>query len=114
MRFLLASVIVLSLSSALSAQVKVTIERNNNATAMSAFKFKNVPAPSKEDAATNAKVLVLDGEIDPNGAELSALTDGLLPTEEDQPAKNLFFNAGTGGGRIRIDLGRVIEIAQVN
>ena len=47
-------------------------------------------------------------------ADLSVLTDGLLPTEQDQPAANFFFNAGSDGGRFLMDLGTAIEIAQVN
>jgi len=96
------------------AQVKVTFDHNPNATASAAFKFKNVPSPAKDDAAAKAKLLLVEGEADGNGADLSALTDGALPTEEDQPTANFFWNAGTGGGRFEIDLGSVIEIAQVN
>jgi hypothetical protein len=96
------------------AQVKVTFDHNPNATATSAFKFKRVPSPAKNDAAAKAKLLLVEGEVDENGADLAALTDGLLPTEEDQPAANFFWNAGTGGGRLQMDLGSVIEIAQVN
>jgi len=110
----LVTAVLLSVTLAAPAQVKVTADYNPNATATSAFKFKNVPLPAKDDAAAKAKLLLLDGEIDPNGADLSALTDGVLPTNEDEPAKNLFFNAGTGGGRFRMDLGSAIEIAQVN
>lgn len=40
--------------------------------------------------------------------------DGKLPSEEDQPAANFFFNAGTEGGRIVVDLGSVIDVKQVN
>jgi len=108
--FTIATLFLFSLQS----QIKVTSEHNNNTTATRSFKFKSVPPPSKDDAAAKAKLTLLDGEIDPNGADLSALTDGAVPTEEDQPAANLFFNAGTGGGRFRIDLGSPIEIAQVN
>jgi hypothetical protein len=96
------------------AQVKVTVDYNNNAEATKNFKFKNVPSPSKDDAASGAKLTLVDGEPDPNGADLSALTDGLLPGEEDEPAANFFFNAGTMGGRFRMDLGRVLSIFQVN
>ncbi len=96
------------------AQAKVTFDHNSNATATGAFKFKNVPSPAKNDAGANAKLTLVDGEIDDNGADLGALTDGSLPTEEDQPAANFFFNAGTSGGRFSLDLGSVIEIAQVN
>ena len=106
--------VLLSVGLAAQAQVKVTADYNPNATATSAFKFKNVPSPAKDDAAAKAKLSLLDGEIDANGADLSALTDGVLPTIEDEPAKNFFFNAGTGGGRFRMDLGSAIEIAQVN
>lgn len=96
------------------AQAKANTDHNPNATASAAFKFKNVPAPSKDDAAAKAKLLLVEGEVDGNGGDLSALTDGLLPTEEDQPAANFFWNAGTGGGRLQMDLGSPIEIAQVN
>jgi hypothetical protein len=64
--------------------------------------------------AAGAKLSILDGEIDPNGADVVALTDGALPTEEDQPAANFFFQAGTGGGRIRMDLGSVVEIQEIH
>ena len=96
------------------AQIKVTFDHNPNATATSAFKFKRVPFPAKDDAAAKAKLLSVEGEMDGNGADLTALTDGALPTEEDQPQANFFWNAGTGGGRLQIDLGSVIDIAQVN
>src|SRR6267142_568868 len=101
----------LSLPLTAQAQVKVTFDHNPNATATSAFKFKNVPSPLKDDAAARAKLLLIEGEVDGNGADLSALTDGALPTEEDQPAVNFFWNAGTGGGRFQMDLGNVIDIA---
>ena len=105
---------LLSLTSATQAQVKITTEHNSNASATGAFKFKTVPSPAKDDAAAKATMFLVEGEIDGNGADVSALIDGVLPTEEDEPAKNFFFNAGTGGGRFRMDLGSVIEIAQVN
>jgi hypothetical protein len=98
----------------LQDQIKISVDHNSNTTATSAFKFKNVSPPAKDDAATNAKLTLLDGDVDPNGGDLTALTDGLVPAAEDQPAANLFFSAGTGGGRFRIDLGKAIEIAQVN
>lgn len=105
---------MLALALTTYAQIKVTFDHNPNASASAAFKFKNVPSPAKDDAAAKAKLFLVEGEADGNGADLSALTDGALPTEEDQPTANFFWNAGTGGGRFEIDLGSVIEIAQVN
>ena len=87
---------------------------NPNATANREFKFKNVPSPVKDDAAANAKLTLIDGQIDAGSAQLSALVDGYLPTDEDEPAANLFFSAGSSGGRFRMDLGRTTDIAQIN
>jgi hypothetical protein len=105
---------ILSLAICAFAEVKITVAYNDNATASKDFKFKNVPPPVKDDAAVGAKLTMVEGEMDPNGVDLSALTDGILPTDEDQPAANFFFNAGTAGGRFRMDLGAAIEITAVN
>lgn len=87
---------------------------NSNGVATREFKFKDVPSPAVNDAAASAKLQLIDSELDPNGADLSALTDGRLPTDEDDPAANVFFNTGSSGGRFRMDLGKLIDIAQIN
>jgi hypothetical protein len=95
-----------------SAQIRVTVDRNTGATATKDFKFKNVPTPAREDAAAKANVTLLVGESDP--ADVSVLTDGLLPTKADEPKSNFYFAPGSGGGRVRMDFGEAIEIKQVN
>jgi hypothetical protein len=97
-----------------SAEVKVAVDHNDNDHATAEFKFKNVPSPSKTDAATGAKFKIVDGERDETGADLDVLHDGKLPIESDQPAANFFFNVNTEGGRLTVDLGDVISIKQVN
>jgi len=99
---------------AASAQVRITIDHNTGAAAASEFKFSRVPSPARDDAASHAKLTLIDGQLDSNGANLSALVDGMLPTSEDEPGANVFFNARSFGGRFRLDLGNAIEIAQVN
>ena len=94
------------------AEVKVTVDRNVEGTPE--FKFKNVPGPLKNDAAANGKFTIVDGQSDANGSSLRALNDGRLPEEADDPGANFFFQAGTEGGRLRLDLGSVIEVKQVN
>jgi len=111
---LLSFIAALSLSLALPADVKVTVGRNTSLAASGTFQFKNVPSPAKDDAASKAKLSLVLGRRDFNGADLAALTDGLLPATEDQPEANFFFDAGTHGGRFRMDFGSVIEITQVN
>ena len=92
----------------------VTVGHNTGDDATPEFKFKNVPSPSANDAAMSAKFTIVDGEADPNGGDLSKLNDGKLPDQEDQPAENFFFNAGTAGGRLQMDLGGIISIKQIN
>lgn len=109
---------LLSLASAahaqVFAQVKVTVERNTGTEASGGFKFKRIRAPAKDDAAARATLALVIGQRDGASANLSALTDGRLPTNEDEPRANFFFNAGSDGGRFRLDFGSVIEISQVN
>jgi len=100
---------VLAFGAVARGEIKIVADHNSNESASPAFKFKNVPTPSKNDAATNARFTILDGERDDNGGDLDKLHDGKLPTEEDEPAENFFFNAGTEGGRLRVDLGKAIE-----
>jgi len=96
-----------------TAEVQVATEhkRSDNTPA---FQFKNVPAPSRGDAATRARFTIVDGDRDPNAGTLSKLHDGRLPDGEDQPAENFFFTQGADGGRIQIDLGSNSVIRQIN
>ena len=96
------------------SDVKIVMDRNSGTQASRAFRFTEVPSPVKDDAAAKASLMIVDGEIDGNSAALSALTDGMLPGEEDEPDANFFFEQGTWGGRFRMDFGNAIEIAQVN
>ena len=113
-RLLFAAIVVSGLALVVTAQPQIIIEHNTGAAATAKFKFKNVPSPARDDAAAKARLMIVDAEPDSNSADLSALTDGLLPDSEDQPRKNFFLVAGSGGGRLRMDLNSVIEVAQVN
>ena len=94
--------------------ISVVFGHNTNDLANREFRFKNVPSPVKNDAAATAKLSLVAGELDAGSAELNALIDGRLPTDEDDPGTNVFFSAGSSGGRFRMDLGKTIDIAQVN
>ena len=96
------------------ATCSVVFDHNPNTSANREFKFKNVPSPVKDDAAATAKLTLVGGDLDAGSADFSALIDGRLPTDEDEPGANLFFSAGSSGGRFRMDLGKAIDIAQVN
>ena len=94
--------------------VSVTFDHNTNDAANRDFKFKRLASPVKDDAAANAKLTLIDGELDAGAAELAALTDGRLPRDEDEPGSNVYFRAGSSGGRFRMDFGSAIEITSVN
>jgi len=93
---------------------RVTVDRNTNSVATPTFKFTSVPSPSADDAATKAKLTLIDGVMDGGSGDLHALIDGRLPKDEDDPGGNFYFRAGTFGGRIRMDLGSTIDIASVS
>jgi hypothetical protein len=111
---MLASCVVLLAGSLARAEVKVAVERNANVTAEPEFKFKNIPGPLRGDAADKLTFTIVDGRSDPNGSNIRKLTDGMLPEQEDDPGASFFFAAGTDGGRLQLDLGRIIDIMQVN
>ena len=98
----------------LTVNPRIVFDHNSNDVANREFKFKNLPSPSKDDAASRAKLTLIDGELEEGSAELAALTDGRLPRDEDEPGANVFFRSGSSGGRFRMDFGSPIEIAQVN
>jgi len=94
--------------------IKITVDHNVGNAATGEFKFARVPRPVGDDAAMRATLAIVAGEEDGNSGGIGRLTDGRLPTEEDEPEANFFFDAGTWGGRLRMDLGSAIEIAAVN
>jgi hypothetical protein len=101
-------------SGAARGEVKSVVERNDTANASAQFSFRTVPKPSKADGASKAKFTIVDGEPDRNGGTVAKLSDGNVPADGDQPSESFFFNAGTDGGRIAVDLGAAIDIKQIN
>ena len=91
----------------------VEFEHVPNRSATPNFKFEHFPSPNKNDAASTAKLTLVDGTPDDGSADLSALTDGQVPTHADEPGANFYFDAGTMGGRIRMDFGSPIDITQI-
>lgn len=78
------------------------------------FKLGAVPAPSRNDAAASATFTLVDGNRDGNGGALTVLHDGRVPYEQDEPARNFFFQNGSNGGRIEVDLGKVVSIKSIH
>jgi hypothetical protein len=93
---------------------RIVFDHNPTSVANREFKFKNIASPSKDDAAARAKMTLIDGDFDAGSADITALVDGRLPRDEDEPGANVFFRAGSSGGRFRMDFGSTIDIAHVN
>jgi len=96
------------------AEIRVVIAHNQNDDASRRFRFTNAPAISGTDAATQAKFSIVDGKLDDNGGSLERLHDGKGPMGADQPGGNVFFDAGTDGGRLLIELPGPIQIKGIN
>lgn len=111
--FAVISVLLLTVNGSF-AGIQTKVGHNGGEPDFERFAFTNVPPPSENDAATDARFTILSGETDANSGGLEKLHDGELPAEADDPADNFFFAAGSDGGRIEVDLGRPLEIKQVN
>ena len=107
---LFSAVAHLALGRSALADVAVTADCN---AAEAGFTFKTAPLPANNDAATDARFTLADGVGDRNGGGLDVLHDGRVPSGDDQPANNFFFQADTDGGRIQVDLGRVVQVKQI-
>jgi len=99
---------------AISASADVRVATDFRVEGAAAFSTTNVPAPVKNDAASTARVRIVDGVVDSNSGGISKLRDGALSADSDQPDENFFFEAGTAGGRLLFDLGRSVDVKQVN
>lgn len=77
------------------------------------FRLDPVPPPAVNDAAAHAAFTLVDGTRDRNGSGLDVLHDGRVPADADQPAANFFLAQGSQGGRLTIDLGKVIPVQSV-
>src|SRR6185436_20524457 len=72
------------------AQVRITIDHNDNKTANAEYKFQRVPSPARNDAGSKAILTLVDAQADGTAADIGVLIDGLVPDAEDQPRKNFF------------------------
>ncbi|MBI1177089.1 hypothetical protein GC207_06575 [bacterium] len=99
---------------AVHAEVRVRVDKIPLDDFDPGFRFPTIPSPAQNDAATTAKFEIVDGRPDPNSSRLETLHDGLAPDAPDSPAQNFFFAAGTDGGRLRIDLGKILPIKEIN
>ena len=112
-RIVVALLAFLSIA-ATSVQAETRVQIGHNpATATSAFQFEGVPRPRATDAAKAGEWSVVDGKLDANSGPLLRLSDGIVPRSADQPQENVFFNAGSDGGRIRLHLDRLQKIENI-
>jgi peroxiredoxin len=79
-----------------------------------ALGFTRIPPPSADDAASGAKVSVVDGRLHGLSGPPTILNDGKLPSTNDSPPENFFFIAKTIEGRFEFDLGKSISIKAIN
>lgn len=107
---LIAVIVALVFSS--YAGVEVTTEQIKPADP--AWRFKNIPRPSKIDIATGAKIRFLENPFEPVAGEPAVLLNGILPSDSlDLSEEALFSNGNPADGKILVDLGGPRAIAAV-
>jgi hypothetical protein len=104
------STLALLSSTCILAEPKITLEHFSNEESSADFHFKKVPPPARHDLAEHARISILEGTPDANSGGLGKLNDSELPSSEDQPGANFFFEAGSRHGRIVFDLGKKAEV----
>jgi hypothetical protein len=97
-----------------AAKVAVVVEKLTEASATAAFEFKTIPTLSKDDAGQNATFSLVDGRKADFGGSLRIFNDGLAPRHDHDEPLMLTFAPGTMEGRIKADLGKPVEIEQIN
>src|SRR6266850_530659 len=76
--------------------------------------FTRIPPPSADDAATHAKVSIVEGRPHGLSGGPQVLVDGKLPSTNDSPSENFFFIAKSIEGRLLFDFDHPINIRQIN
>lgn len=87
--------------------------RTGHSTTGAGFRLGPILPPALNDAAQKAAFTLVDGARDRNGAELTALHDGKVPSSEDEPGANFFFAPQSPGGRVAVDLQREVAVQAV-
>ncbi len=108
--FLLIAAVTLAFSPDLFAAANVV---KAHSTSDQGFKLDPVAPPAINDAAAKAVFTLVDGAKDEASGDLSVLTDGKVPNGPSQPGANFFFDMGTGGGRLAMDLGEAVPVKSV-
>jgi RNA polymerase sigma factor (sigma-70 family) len=68
---------------------------------------------TRTNVALHADFDVVDGTPAADGGKLQCLHDGKMPDGDDVPKKNFYFETSTLGGRVKIDLGRLVSLQQI-
>jgi hypothetical protein len=93
----------------------VTVKTEQINPADPAWKFKNIPGPSKSDVAQNVTVTIVSNEWDAAGGGGVALVNGRLPSDSlDLSEEGWLSNGNADDGRILVDLGGIQPVAAVS
>ena len=114
-RFFSLAGLLPALCVALAARSEIQVRTEQVNPGSPAWAFQKIPGPSKSDAAQGCPVVAVGNSFDPVGSDAAALTDGRMPAKANQPRGFTFFaNENTNGGRMRLDLGKVLPVAAIN
>ncbi|MCA9237986.1 MAG: hypothetical protein KDA44_21080 [Planctomycetales bacterium] len=101
-RLLVSLAVVLSTAHAVAAEAVVSMELADPAAGQPNV-FPHIPAASATDAGNAAKLTLIDGQRDGNGAQLTCLNDGKLADSADAPRSNFFLSPAVPSGRLLVE-----------
>ena len=103
------------LAVAMAAPAAVTVKTEQINPADPAWRFKNIPGPSKSDIAQGAPIALRGNQWEPQGADGGVLVNGRMPNNSlDLTEEALLANDNADGGSIVVDLGSVQPVAAVS
>ncbi|MFI5380223.1 MAG: sigma-70 family RNA polymerase sigma factor [Tepidisphaerales bacterium] len=94
--------------------IAVSVDVNDKQSANREFRFKTVPPISNSDAGQRAVFSIVDGTKAGWVGPIGVLNDGRGPASADSEKASFGFQQWTMEGRFKADLGRAIDIDQIN
>jgi len=104
---------VLSRGSIATSPLRVVTRRKSAGEASPAYQFDDIPPIAADDAAGRAIITILDGGPE-KGRIAATLVDGGGAARADDPNNSFSLFHHWLYGRIKMDLGRTVDIAQIN
>jgi hypothetical protein len=98
----------------LQPPIRVVVEHNDPPSASATYKFRTLPPPQPTEADQGAQIEMVDADLNLDRNSLALLTDGRGADNDNDPSHAIYARRWRLQDRFRMDLHRVMPIAQIN